>query len=166
MLSDPNAAKLTSVSIFVVALLSACTDSPHPPSTMHDRTAVDVVLDHQTGASYIIHDNTGLEQVCASAGPDVVTGSSRSGEVSRPSIEGEKSISHSRTFSADNLGGRSPAVLITREMLYRACELTVNQRLSKSEAVKLFEFVVNKSSEIAKTEGQTVDTFDEVQVSE
>jgi hypothetical protein len=41
------------------------------------------------------------------------------------------------------LGGRDPAVLIAREMLYRACELSINLNLNTADALRLHRDVLD-----------------------
>lgn len=36
------------------------------------------------------------------------------------------------------LGGRSPSVLITRELMYRACEMSLNLNLSSEQAIEIY----------------------------
>ena len=40
------------------------------------------------------------------------------------------------------MSGRTPAVLITRELFYRACELIINAQLDKKEAIQVFNNVL------------------------
>ncbi len=42
--------------------------------------------------------------------------------------------------------GRTPSVLITREVFYRLCEMTINQNLSKDEALQSFDKAVSALS--------------------
>ena len=49
--------------------------------------------------------------------------------------------------------GRTPAVLITRELFYRACELTVNANLDSKDALDLFYKVLNVVDDGWKREG-------------
>lgn len=40
------------------------------------------------------------------------------------------------------MSGRTPAVLITWELFYRACELVINAQLDKKEAIQVFNNVL------------------------
>ncbi len=48
--------------------------------------------------------------------------------------------------------GRTPSVLITREVLYRLCELSMNQDLSKEEARTSFDHAISALSQSWKEE--------------
>lgn len=65
---------------------------------------------------------------------------------------GTDSASEGSASGAEILGGRSPAVLITREILYRTCELTLNADLNKTEATALFETALDHIATIAASE--------------
>ena len=48
------------------------------------------------------------------------------------------SISDKSSSGAVTLGGRDPTVLITRELMFRACELTLNTNAKPEAAVKIY----------------------------
>ena len=50
------------------------------------------------------------------------------------------------------LGGRSPAVLISREIMYRTCELYVNGRMSKEESISIFKSSLDRVVEVTKAQ--------------
>ncbi|MBD1584633.1 hypothetical protein [Pseudoalteromonas sp. S16_S37] len=50
---------------------------------------------------------------------------------------------------ADLLGGRNPATLISRELLYRSCELSLNQHLSKEEALAIYRETLSTITKIS-----------------
>lgn len=50
------------------------------------------------------------------------------------------------------LGGRSPGVLISRDLLYRTCEFLSNHRLSDEQATALFKTTMDHVEEVAKAD--------------
>jgi hypothetical protein len=50
------------------------------------------------------------------------------------------------------LAGRTPAVLMARELFYRLCEFSRNQSLSKDEALKLYTQTLSAVKEVWATE--------------
>lgn len=75
-----------------------------------------------------------VEKICVAHGPDAV-----------PTVgEGFSLTNAAQGVSADQevgtgvLGGRSPLVLLARELLYRTCEFSLNYRLGKAEALDLY----------------------------
>ena len=57
--------------------------------------------------------------------------------------------------AAGILGGRSPSVLIARELLYRACEFSLNYRLDRDEAMALYQQTLALIERIAITQTGT-----------
>ena len=57
--------------------------------------------------------------------------------LSVPAGAGSVSIGDQESIGSMTMGGRSPAVLITSELLYRACEFSNNFNLDKDEAKAL-----------------------------
>ena len=64
---------------------------------------------------------------------------------------GSSRIGEAANLGADILGGRSPATLITRELLYRTCEISLNYKLSKKEALSLFRDTLKSITKISAT---------------
>lgn len=62
------------------------------------------------------------------------------------------SASDTSGVGAGALGGRSEAVLIAREIMYRTCEITLNYDLTKEEALTLFNAALEKVEAVAATE--------------
>lgn len=60
--------------------------------------------------------------------------------------------SESDSDGAGVLGGRSPSVLITRELMYRACEFSMNYKLDKGEALTLYLKTLEQVGAIAAAE--------------
>ena len=56
--------------------------------------------------------------------------------------------------AGQEMTGRTPAVLSTREYFYRTCELIRNLNLDKKEAIELFKHAMDESSKILQSETQ------------
>lgn len=74
------------------------------------------------------------ERFCIAPYPDAVPTFGDGVTLSLPG----RSIGDTNNIGADVLGGRSPSTLITRELLYRSCELAMNYQLDKGEAQALY----------------------------
>lgn len=59
------------------------------------------------------------------------------------------SISETDSVGAGILGGRSPGVLISRELMYRTCEFISNHRLSDKDATALFRTAMKHVEAVA-----------------
>jgi hypothetical protein len=61
-----------------------------------------------------------------------------------------ESVGHESSQGALSLGGRDPAVLITRELMFRACELTSNINADQRLALKIYAGTLDAVIRIAK----------------
>jgi hypothetical protein len=55
---------------------------------------------------------------------------------------------------AATLGGRSPAVLIAREVMYRTCEFSLNNDMTPAQALSLYQQALSTVQAIAAAENQ------------
>lgn len=82
----------------------------------------------------VTRDNGSTEKYCAGRPPDLVDDKSFAVNLPVPG----KNLQMGTGSNELSLGGRSPDVLIVREVLYRFCELSINQNLSSAETVGVF----------------------------
>lgn len=75
-----------------------------------------------------------VEKICAAPQPDAVSTNSEGFTVN---VQGE-GLGGEQGTGAGILGGRDGAVLITRDLLYRTCEISLNYKLGKDEALALY----------------------------
>jgi hypothetical protein len=117
-------------------------------ASIYDRIGIDVIIEPTTGNSFILSDEKVLDQVCMAPPPDLSDAKGSSGSLAVKGV----SLSENTSVSVAALGGRSPAVLISREILYRTCELYVNLRLKKEEAIELFKNSLSKIIDVTKAQ--------------
>ena len=128
-----------------IAIISACATAP---------SSVGEITSHSDGVEMITM--TAGERVvimeigdsnltfCAEPPPDVSMGAKESENLSGTQTDETENESMSIEVNEDSLGGRTSAVLLTREILYRTCEFLVNSELNNDEKLTLF----NKSLDI------------------
>ena len=119
------------LSLIFALMLSGCgtldvlssADKKSKEHHLYERQGIDIFVESSSLKTTVIKDKDSLERICRSPNPDYA-----SGETSGVSVGLSKgpTIGTSSGAMIDSLGGRSPAVLITRELMYRACELTLN----------------------------------------
>ena len=146
---------LTALVLSLLCSSCAMLESSAAKSRLIDRPGLDVVLDHSTGVGFVISDPKFKDQVCKTPAPDVLAGVTKSETISLPSVlpgstSNGAAITDSEGYSATNLGGRTPSVLIARDFLYRVCEMTINMQLSPEETVKVYLQTMDKIVEIIK----------------
>jgi hypothetical protein len=117
----------------LAALLSGCGTLSNEADKSHaliDRNGIDILIEDASRKTTVFKDKHSIERFCRSPNPDFATGTSNS--VSLGLAKGT-SIGTGSSAEIDAFGGRSPSVLITRELMYRACELALN--LDANEAL-------------------------------
>lgn len=140
---------IISLSVFFLLLLNGCgTLGSKSSSTIYDRKGVDVFVEPSTGISYLLTDEGTHDQFCMAPPPDLsdVKGSSDS-----LSVKGV-AVTNDTALSVATLGGRSPAVLISREIMYRTCELYVNLKMTKQETILLFRDSLDRVMDVTKAQ--------------
>ena len=100
----------------------------------------------------MVQDPKNHRIICMGRGADAVFETSDSGDFKLSLINVGNSGGGDEAKVTDNAGeeemmGRTPAILMARELFYRACELTNNAKLSRDEALKVFNSVLNVVSQ-------------------
>lgn len=153
--------KLSLLNVTVVALvllttLSAC------GVPQRSAKVLDIKADTMSAVAYpadlrgaYVRPNESTVQFCAEPAPDVALQSlvkvTENLKATTPSgIQVEGSASGEFAAKVIQLAGRTQLVLLAREMLYRACELTLNHDTDKNTAVALYQ----AAGELVKDLGQ------------
>lgn len=158
---------LISLSFAAVALAACASQSTQivEPSVMevNGLRIYNADSEHQTS---FIKDHGSSERVCFSRGEDAVETQSAglSGDLSL--LNTSEDLSETSSRGAVVLGGRDPAVLISREIFYRICELTINLNLNKAEALKLFREALAVSEKISMNDNKQPNTSDTTSTSD
>ena len=126
-------------------------------TTLVDRQGIDVVMDHNTGVGFIITDGSVKERICKTPDPDILAAETKAEGLSLAGLlptaaSGNDSLTESQGFLATTLGGRNPSVLITRDILYRMCEMTSNLQMNSGDTVKAYLSALDKITEIIKAQ--------------
>jgi len=140
---------ITFLCVIYLFMLTGCgTLGPKSNATIYDRKGVDVLVEPTTGISYLLTDEGTIDQFCMAPPPDL---SDAKGSAGSLAVQGV-SVSKDTSVSVATLGGRSPAVLISREIMYRTCEFYVNLKMSKQEAISLFRESLDRVIDVTKTQ--------------
>ena len=68
---------------------------------------------------------------------------------------GPEKVGDTHESAETGLGGRDPAVLIAREILYRACETAMNNELTPEQAIDLYKTALTAIQEVAASQTGT-----------
>lgn len=142
-------------------VLNGCStiQTPKPQINKIGEDITTVTTTAETTATTFKQKNS-LKQMCAAPSPDATFNSSDSDSLSIALVNNSKNSSDgvgaSMAEGGNEMNGRSPAVLITRELFYRLCETYTNFNLTKEEALPLFQKVLDLvgqgwTAEAAKT---------------
>lgn len=97
-------------------------------------------------------DAKDFTRLCASRMSDVADTSSSGVEAGGKTLVGVNGqVGETSTHGAVDLGGRSAAVLMVREFMYRACELCLNLNLDKETALAVYYRFLDASVDLAKS---------------
>lgn len=139
------------------------TETVEPPSN-------GIVLSRSSLSGQMMRDPQTLQKMCLGRGADTAYEHSEAGGLSVSLVSSGSSDSEASEFQdnagEEELAGRTPAVLMTREIFYRACEFSTNYKLTKSEATQIFHAALktvdngwsNESKNTTVTVGDTVAT--------
>jgi hypothetical protein len=148
-----NNISIAQVTLVIGALIAVtgCATPPKPSITAN----FGGIRIYSTGAdqqsSFLKQNNSG-EYFCDSRASDVADTASNGIGLSASEFGSKEGISESHSRGAVALGGRSPAVLITREVMYRTCEIVMNLALDKKEALDLYIKTLNLVQSISKND--------------
>lgn len=123
-----------------IALLSGCTtlEYPSPKQSTLDNNHILTTTSGQ-GQIYVMTRNND-HYLCSLPQPDSAFDQKDGGnvDVSLISTGGDKGASTTEDSEEVELAGRTPTVLMTRELFFRACEFSSNYQLNKEEAKSLY----------------------------
>ncbi len=105
--------------------------------------------------STMMKDHGSAERFCLARGTDVAETERTGVGASFGFADNNEDLSESSSIGAAGLGGRNPAVLITRELMYRTCEMIMNLNLSKEDALELYVKTLEASVTLSKTQTGT-----------
>jgi hypothetical protein len=121
---------------------------------LFDRDGVDIVTTSSSRQMVMIKDSDSVERFCRGPEPDSSLMTSGGVSLSLPVGMGARSIGGQAQQDSLALGGRSPAVLITREILYRACELAMNINADAEKTLAIYREFLQIARQIAETQTQ------------
>lgn len=125
----------------LISLLSGCagiTPEPEKEGKIYERDGVSTLLIPSDVREVYFKDARSFERHCRAPGPDVSIQSSSGISLGTSLIGKSEEISDTNGQSGLSLGGRDPAVLLTRELMYRACELASNLNANQKTTISIY----------------------------
>jgi len=135
------------LSISALIFISGCASTDFQPELKNVPIDKSGVLHGTASLSTTVYQAPNdIKKFCLGRGADAAFEKSESGSISlslisvgKPESEAGKETSNA---GEQEMSGRTPGVLITRELFYRTCELIVNSQLDKKEAIEMFNNVL------------------------
>ena len=131
-------------------LFSGCSTAtvPSPSINAHGAGLSTFTVTEDTETSLIKIPGS-VQQFCAARESDAMSAPQTGLSLGFGMGGTKESVGASSGSGALSLGGRDPLVLITREFMYRVCELSLNHNLSKEETLELYKYFMDKLIVIA-----------------
>lgn len=111
---------------------------------LYDKLGVDVIASDASQTVSYIKEGTSSDQFCAGTGSDFAAYSSKG-----LSLAGKDSIGFSDNHGVAGFGGRTELVLIAREMMFRACELSLNTNSNREQSIEIYKMFLTAVSQMA-----------------
>jgi hypothetical protein len=138
-----------------VLLLGAC-GSTYQPVPEHKTIQVNSAIAVTAGISQtFIRDKNANYLICTQSMPDAAYDQGDDANISYALIDtSSDQISGQDDSNEVEMAGRTPTVLMAREMFFRACEFSVNYDLNKQEALTLYNQTLQTIGKVWATEAQ------------
>lgn len=101
----------------------------------------------QERVSYIKAEGS-KDQYCEGTGSDFAKFGGAGFSLGGSDAAGKGSVGFGDSHGVEDLGGRSSALLITREMLYRACELSLNTDSNREQSIEIYQMFLKAIEQI------------------
>lgn len=137
-------------------LLTGCSTSNNPTPSIHTHEGLTTFTISEDTETSLIKTPNSIQQFCAARESDAVSAPQTGFSLGFGMGGTKETVGTTSSSGALSLGGRDPLVLITREFMYRVCELSLNHNLTKEETLELYKYFLDKLIVIApltKTDG-------------
>jgi len=131
------------LALAVVTMSASCGMTPAQPR-VDDVGAISSISSTSDLQTTLVKRHGDPERYCAARQSDVADTRSDGGSLS----VGSENIGEGGSQGDLSLGGRSLAVLIVREMMYRACELSLNLNSDADQTIAIYTMFIEKKKEI------------------
>jgi len=133
-----------------------CSEAPRSVITKLKPSENAMVTTSAETSTSLVRDGANGNYYCAPLPPDATYTESSSEALSLTFLNfggndpGDENLSEEN--SGDEMIGRTPGLLTAREILYRACELSGNHKLSSEQAIELFEKSMKTAANLVSQE--------------
>ncbi len=130
-------------SIIWVLLLSACASSQQQKANLNNvitsSHGVSLISNHPEIINTFIKKQNVQSVYCLEPDPDMEADFGSSLSLGTSSGKAKETLSDSENESLVTTGGLSPMVLVVRELMYRACELSMNTNANQQQSIAIYQ---------------------------
>ena len=143
--------------VAVSAILAGCDGSLYEPKASLMQLKPENAMSYPPSISHTFVFSRKNDWItCTTPAPDATFTQSEEGDVSFSLVTigggNDKGGAEAENSGEDEMAGRSPAVLLTRELFFRLCEFSRNYQLEKNEAIELYKSTLQTVTDGWKTE--------------
>lgn len=148
---------LSAIGILAVCFGTTGCSQNYEPKARQMELKPDNVISYPPSISHTFVYNRKTDWItCTMPSPDATFTQQEEGDLNFSLITlgggGDKGGSQSENSGEDEMAGRSPAVLLSRELFFRLCEFSRNYQLEKAEAIELYKSTLQTVTDGWKTE--------------
>lgn len=140
------------IAIITVLLLQACASSLEKidvESETQEVLGITVISNHPDVINTYVQPNNNQNMLCLEPDPDIASTFNSSLSLGANIAGNNDTLSGSEGSTAVSTGGLSPVVLITREMLYRACELSMNSNANAEQQLAIYQMFLQSIEKLS-----------------
>ncbi len=139
-----------------VALLTGCSSpSFRPMEKMEHENGIAINSSASDAQSTYVKSSLTDARFCTETDTDFSKTSASGFDLGIGTGASTESVGEKSSQGAVTLGGRDPAVLLARELMYRACELTLNINADQMLALKIYEGTLDAVIRISASQQNT-----------
>jgi len=125
-------------------LFSGCSTSGVSAPILHTQGGLSTFTLSEDTETSLIKDPDSVLKFCGARESDAISAKQDGLSLGFGAGGSQESLGATNGSGALSLGGRDPLVLITREFMYRVCELSLNHNLNKQETIDLYKYFIDK----------------------
>ena len=125
-----------------IVLIAACASKQQKAdlnNVMVTSQGVSLISNHPEIINTYIKQQDVQSVYCLEPDPDIAVGFGSSLSLNASDENSKATISGSEQESLISTGGLSPMVLVVRELMYRACELSMNTNANQQQSIAIYQ---------------------------
>lgn len=146
--------------VLIWLMVSGCTHPSYKPQQI-DRNGVDIIYYNEGLKATLIKSQGNTDRYCDSPDTDVSESDSNNISLGLGTDAKKESINDQFGTTSQNLGGRNPEVLIVRELMYRACELSANINATPDKTVEIYQMFLNNLTQLYQSSSSDEEEADD-----